>query len=303
MAYYAGSGIGQTQLDAFIPEVWMYEALEQLRNQIVLARTVTMNGSPVPANVGDIIHIPFVGTMSRNAKAANTPITLQQPSSPVDTTLTLNKYYEASFLVEDVALAMANPGVMQALISAAVVPLVEGVETDLFALYSSATNNAGAAAAMSQTLLQTVWAQMNTLKCPSGNRKIVMTSAGMNLLKATSGLQSYFAFSQPDVVARGAVANLEGFDVYWSQLVPLSTDYKCLAYDPGAIMLAMRGLPTPPAQSGWSGSNMTDPVSGLTLSMVYGYNGDGLGVQVTLRVLYGVAIMRQSKLVLVKTTS
>lgn len=300
MAY---TGVGQTELSPFIPEVWMYEGLEQLRNQIVLARTVTKDGSPVPANVGDIIHIPFVGTMTRNAKAANTPVTLQVPSSSSDTTLTLNKYYESSFLVEDVALAMSNPGAMQALISAAIVPIVEGIETDLFALYSSATNNAGAAAAMSGSLLRTVWAQMNTLKCPTGNRKCVMTSAGMNLLKADTGYTNYFAFSDPNVVARGAIANIEGFDLYWSQMVPFSTDYKCLAYDPGAIMLAMRGLPNPPAQSGWSGSNMTDPESGLTLSMVYGYSGDGLGVQITLRALYGMVIQRQSKIVLVKTTS
>lgn len=300
MAY---TGVGQSELSAFIPEVWMGNALEQLRSQIVLARTVTRDSDMGAFQVGDIVHVPFVGTMSRNAKAANTEVTKQVPSSPVDTTLTLDKYYEATFVVEDVAKAMALPSHMNALVEAAIVPIVEGIETDLFGLYSAATNNAGAAAAMSGSLLRTVWAQLNTLKCPTQDRKIIMTSAGMNLLKAESGYQSYFAFADPSVVARGAVANLEGFDVYWSQNVPLSTDYKCLAYNPGAIMMAMRGLPDPPAQTGWQGMNMTDPISGLTLSMVWGYNGDALGLQVTIRALYGVKIIRQSKLVLVKTTS
>lgn len=300
MAY---TGVGETELAAFIPEVWLGNALEQLRSQIVLARTVTKDSDMGVFNIGDIVHVPFVGTMTRNAKAADTEVTKQVPSNPVDTTLTLNKYYEATFMVEDVAKAMALPSHMNALVEAAVVPIVEGVETDLFALYSDATNNAGSAAAMSGSLLRTVWAQLNTLKCPVGNRKIIMTSAGMNLLKAESGYQSYFAFADPAVVARGAVASLEGFDVYWSQNVPLSTDYKCLAYDPGAIMMAMRGLPNPPQGSGWQGMNMTDPVSGLTLSMVWGYNGEALGMQVTIRALYGVKIIRQSKLVLVKTTS
>ena len=91
--------------------------------------------------------------------------------------------------------------------------------------------------------------------------------------------------------------------MYQSQLVPAvagtPVSTKNLAFDPGAIILAMRGLPDAPAGSGAQTSVVNDPVSGLTLRCTIAYNAANLGVQCTIDVLYGVAKLRNEKAVVV----
>ena len=291
--------ITRTSAAAFIPQIWANTALEVLRANVVLAKLVARDTDVAPFTVGDTLNIPYPGTFVANSKTANTPVTLQVPTGST-AQVVLNSHKEASFLIEDAARAVANQDVMKRYVEGAVVALAEQIESDLLGLYSSFTNTTGVGGTnLTMATLLATRKLMNDNKAPKGNRSIIVSDKDEVSLLADPNLQSYFAFAKPEAVANGSIGNLAGFDVYQSQLVPFSTNTKNLAFDPGAIILAMRGLPDAPPGSGAQTSVVRDDVSGLTLRCTIAYNAANLGVQVTLDVLYGVAKLRNEKAVVV----
>lgn len=287
---------------AFIPEIWGLRAFQVLRANMVLANLVTTDSDVGSFNVGDILHIPFPGTFTANAKAANTAVTLQTPTD-TDVTVTLNKHYEASFLIEDIARAMQNQSIMERYIANAVVPLAEQIENDLFALYASLSNSVGVAA-MSITQLLTAAKQLNIQKVPQGNRNLVISpGAHFKLMSdSTAVMANYLSFSRPEEFSAGQFAqNVGGFNMFMSQLVPAATNMRNLAFNPEVFILAMRPLPMNDAP-GASQFVVQDPVSKLVLRQTVAYNPSFLGIQVTLDVLYGVAVLRNAAGCVVNTT-
>lgn len=301
-----------TSAQAFIPEIWAARAFQVLRNNMVLANLVTTDSDVGSFQVGDILHIPFPGSFVANAKVANAAVQLQVPTDN-DITVTLNKQYEVSFLIEDIARAMQNQSIMDRYISNAVVPLAEQIENDLFALYASLTNTvAGTAIAMSlagnagaSPGVLTAARQLNTQKVPVENRHLVMTNAAQfSLMTDTVGaMANFLAFSQPDSIRRGLFAeNVGGFSLHMSQLVPFSTTAKNLAFTPDVFILAMRSLPET-NNPGVSQTVFRDPDSRLTFRQTVAYIPAQLGLQVTLDVLYGVAVLRNAAGCVVPTTA
>jgi hypothetical protein len=286
---------------AFIPEIWAMRAFQVLRANMVLANLVTTDSDVGSFTVGDILHIPFPGTFSANAKSANTNVQLQTPTD-TDVTVTLNKHYEVSFLIEDIARAMQNQAIMDRYINNAVVPLAEQIEGDLFALYASLTNTV-ASATLDDAQLRATRLQLNKQKVPLSNRSIVVAPEAETKLLGATNLATYFAYTQGgDIIRNGLIGRAYGLDVFMSQLVPLSTTLKNLAFTPDVFILAMRALP----ETGNPGVEQTvfqDPASRLTFRQTVSYNASALGIQVTLDVLYGVGILRNAAGTVVLTPS
>lgn len=297
------ANVTQTVVAPFIPQIWANTALEILRNKVVLAKLVTRDSDIAAFQVGDTLNIPYPGTFVANDKAANTPVTLQVPTATT-TSVVLNKHKEASFLVEDAARALSNQDIMARYMTAAVIPIAEQIETDLLGLYSGFTFTTGTSGTdLSAATIRSTRKLMNDNKAPQDNRAMIVSDKDEIALLGDSALQTYFAYSQTQGVKEGSIGRLYGFDIYQSQLVPVvagtPNSTKNLAFDPGAIILAMRGLPDAPAGSGAQTSVVNDPVSGLTLRCTVAYNAQNLGVQVTIDVLYGVAKLRNEKAVVV----
>jgi hypothetical protein len=297
------ANITRTSAGPFIPQIWANTALEILRNRVVLAKLVTRDSDIAAFQVGDTLNIPYPGAFTANDKAANTAVTLQVPTATT-TTVTLNKHKEASFLVEDAARATANQDIIARYMEAAIVPIAEQIESDLLGLYSGFSNSVGTSGTdITASTIRAARKKLNDLKAPVDNRALVVSTKDEIAILGDSTLQSFFAFAQSGTVKEGSIGRLYGFDVYASQLVPVVTgtpnSTKNLAFNPGAIILAMRGLPDAPAGTGAQTSVVQDPVSGLSLRVTMAYNASNLGVQVTVDVLYGVAKLRDEKAVVV----
>jgi len=296
------ANINNTVALPFIPEIWANTALEVLRANIVLAPLVTKDSDVASFTVGSKLHIPYPGTFVANDKATNTPVTKQTPTS-TDTTVTLNKHKEVTFLIEDFTRAQANPVAMQAYMQAAIPPLAEQVETDLFALYSSFTGSVGTSGTdLSAAAIRAVNKKFTDNKIVRGNRNIVISTKDTAALLADSSLQQFFAFNEGargDVTTGLVTDNLYGVRIHESQLVPVvagtPNSTKNLALDPGAIIMAVRSLPDAPAGTGAAQAVVKDPVSGLVLRVTLSYSADNLGVQCTTDILYGVAKLRDEK--------
>lgn len=298
------ANITTTTAAAFIPEIWAQRALEVMRANVVLAKLVTKDTDVAAFQYGDVLHIPYPGTFTANDKAANSAVTLQTPTGGADISVTLNKHKEVSFLIEDPARAQANQDLMDRYINAAVPALVEAIESDLFALYSSITASVGTSGTdISASTIRSARKKLNDNKVPLQPRHLVISPKDEIALLGDSNLATYFANARSEAIAQGAIGQLYGFTVWMSQLVPVvagtPNSTKNLAFHPEFAILAMRALPEPPAGAGARSAAIRDPESGLVIRVTSAYNPTYLGVQVTLDVLYGVALLRDDAAVVV----
>jgi hypothetical protein len=125
----------------FIPEVWSKELQRATESNLVAARLVKRFDSEVQ-NVGQIIHIPKISNLSANVKSANTQVTLQSPTE-TKLDLTVNKHYEASFLIEDYLEAEAAYRIQEEYKEKAAYALAKQVDTDILALNTGITQSVG----------------------------------------------------------------------------------------------------------------------------------------------------------------
>ncbi len=284
----------------FIPEVWANRALEVLRANTVLARLVARDTDVAAFQVGDILHIPYPGTFTAQDKAAGSAVAVQTPSGGSEVQVALNRHKEVSFIVEDVARAQANQDLLDRYLAAAVPAIAEAIERDLFSLYTDISASVGTSGTdVSAATIRAARKALNENRCPVAPRHLVVSSKDEVALLGDTGLATYFANSRAEAIAQGAIGQLYGFTVWMSQLVPVVAgtpdSTKNLALHPEAIILAMRGLPEPPASTGAQAATIRDPESGLVVRVLYAYNPSYLGVQVTLDVLYGVKVLRAEK--------
>jgi hypothetical protein len=294
------ANITTTVAQYFIPEVWAQRALEVLRANMVLARLVAKDSDVAAFQVGDILHIPYPGTFTAQDKSAGSAVNVQTPTGGTEVQVALNKHKEVTFIVEDVARAQANQDLLDRYLNAAVPALAEAIESDLFALYANLTASVGTSGTdISAATIRSARKMLNDAKCPVAPRHMVISSKDEIALLGDSNLAAYFANARAQAVAEGSIGSLYGFTIWMSQLVPTvagtPVSTKNLAFHPEAFILAMRGLPEPPAGSGAQAATIRDPDSGLVLRVLYAYNPSYLGVQVTLDVLYGVKVLRDEK--------
>ena len=98
---YTGSNVGKNNVDVFIPEIWSGEVKRELDSNFLMKQCARIN--PVQfAKKGDTVHIPEVYRLAVNDKTYNTPVTLQNQTNG-EFTMTIDKYKEVSFMIEDVA--------------------------------------------------------------------------------------------------------------------------------------------------------------------------------------------------------
>jgi len=289
-----------TTAQNFIPEIWAQNAMQVLRNNMVLANLVTRDSDVGAFAQGDTLHIPFPGTFVANDKAPGGNVTTQVPTD-AEVVVVLNKHKEVTFLIEDVPKVQANQDLMNRYLTNAIVPIAEQIETDLFALYASLTNSV-ASASMTGAQILAGMLKLNQNKVRLQDRNLVISPGSQVKLLSDTNLQSFFAFSEPQAIRNGGIGRAYGFNIFMSQLTPLATTYKNLAFTPDAFILAMRSLP----ESGNPGVDqmvVQDPESSLQFRQTVSYNPNALGVQVTLDVLYGVNVLRNAGGTVVLTPS
>src|SRR3990167_5905661 len=123
---------------AFIPEVWSPEVLRATENALVMAPLVKRFDSLV-TNRGDTINIPNLTNLTASDKATSIQVSLQSPTES-NTTISLNKHKESSFLIEDILKVQGNYDLMAEYTSKAGERIARVIENDLFGEYTNFTN-------------------------------------------------------------------------------------------------------------------------------------------------------------------
>lgn len=294
------ANITTTQL-ATIATIIAARVLGYLKANTVMARLVRRDWDNEVATYGQVIKIQYPGTLSANDKAQGSTVTLQQPSAG-EYTVTLNKHKEVSFLIEDFARALARPDWLNTYIDVGVAVLAEQIDGDLTALYSGLSQSINALAGLGEDDFREARRLLNAAKAPLAERFAVLhEDAEYEMLGLEKVTNRDYAETLGSKAAASMVGRFMGFDSFLDQKIAVAAgEVKNLFFHRDAFVLATR--PLPPAPEGGGVAQVTMDEDGVGLRVTLSYSADYLGVQATIDVLYGVAELRDTHGIVVRTT-
>jgi len=256
-----GGFVDNTSAATFIPEIWSDEVIAAYEKNLVLANLVkkmSMQGKK-----GDTIHIPKPTRGSANAKVENQAVTVQNAVES-EVTVTINKHFEYSRLIEDITEAQALASLRQFYTADAGYALAKQVDDDLFTLSKSFGDGDGSAFATSNAYFIDASTGLTSYAVDTVTTSDVFTDAGFRALiqkmddadapmdgrffvippslrNAIMGIDRYVSsdFVDGRGVVNGKIGNLYGIDVYVTSNCPtLETAAENTAGDAirGAIM-------------------------------------------------------------------
>lgn len=238
-----GGTVDNTSAATFIPEIWSDEVVAAYQSNLVLAplvKKMAMTGKK-----GDTLHIPKPVRGTANAKAENTAVTIQNATES-EVTVTIDKHFEYSRLIEDITEAQALASLRQFYTGDAGYALAKQVDTDLFALGKSFGNNNaayegtgsyfidgtngltqyaddtanGAVDVFTDEGFRDLIQKMDDADVPMDNRCLVVPPSVRN---AIMGITRYSSsdFVDGRVVNNGQIGNLYGIDIFVSSNCPV----------------------------------------------------------------------------------
>lgn len=295
--------INRSLIDSFIPEKVATTAINKLTSYMNLGKTVYRDFEAEVASEGDVVRVPKFGTLSANEMSQTGKVTLQNPADD-EVSVTLDQHWEVSFLIRDVAKAMAKPGVLEGYVKNGVIALAEKIENKLASLYTGAGDTV--TGTFSKDKIREARKKLVDNKVPRIAPKYVyLDTDGYDTLLADTVIGKANEFGNSSALVDGEVRKLFGFGIFESQNIVTSgspATYHSLAYVEEAMALVMRPLPNPGEGLGVRSAVVNDPETGLGMRVSYSWDGDHLGVQVTLDVLFGVGVLRPELLIDIQHT-
>ena len=211
----------------FIPEIWSDEVIAGYKKNLVLANLVT--NMKHTGKKGDSIHIPAPARGSANAKAASTQVTLNAPSHS-EVVVSINKHYEYSTLIEDIAEVQALSSLRRFYTDDAGYALATRVDTDLFGLVSALNggtqlggDGGSSAADITDAGIRKMILTLDNNDTPMDNRSLVIPPVAANDLLGINRFTEQQYIGNGDAIKTGKIGQIYGVDVYVSSNCPTSS--------------------------------------------------------------------------------
>lgn len=279
-AFNSGNvNVGITAGNVFRPNVWSKEVLMFVKSNLVLLPLIKHYDADVKSS-GQTVEIPNVSAITASLKAANTVVTLNYYTE-TKTTITINRHYESSFLVEDILATQSNFETRSDYTQAAAYAIAEKIDSDLATAmttaWKTATQTNGAyGTAIADVNILSVNRYLSENKAPRTDRVLVVHPKGESELLNIDKYVRYDALGTGEAIKSGKLGTIYGVDVFMSQnLVYLDTatdEYNSLMFHKEAWAIAMQMSPRTQAQ----------------------YKQEHLGWLVTVDVLYGHTALRSN---------
>lgn len=294
--------IGVGEFDDSIATVIAAEALGYLKANTVMSRLVARDWDNEVATHGQTIKIPYGGTPSVNDKSDDSTVTKQVLEDSAYT-VTLNKHKEITFIIEDIARALARPDWLNRYLADSLMVLAEQIDSDLTALYSGFTQTIDATSGLGEDDFRGARRLLNSAKAPLGQRyAVVHEDAEYEALGIERIVNRDYAESLGSMAADSYVNRFGGFDIFLDQKVAVAGgECKNVFFQRNAMVLATRPLPNDAGRFGGA-TQVVASEDGMGLRVTMSYDTDYLGPKVTIDVLYGVAELRDNHGVVVSTT-
>jgi hypothetical protein len=280
----------------FIPTIIANKALQRFPAYLNLARTVSKDSDWVTATAGATIQVPKTGAVVANDKTAGNVFTKQNPTG-TNVSVTLNKHKEVTFTIDDVTKVLDNQDTQAKYGEDGAIALAEAVESSLAALHPSITStitwDRTSATTIDASLLR-VRKFFTDQKVPKTEQKYLYVDS--TIFNDLLGVQKYTDQSWRggnNTVAEGQMIKTYGFEIWESQMIETTGSpvaYHNLAYTRGGLVLASRPLPRPEGFGG-NFAVVNDPSIGLSVRTLFWYNADLGAHQLTIDLLYGVAVL------------
>jgi N4-gp56 family major capsid protein len=212
----------------FIPELWSDEVIGAYKSSLVLANLVTKMSHK--GKKGDTIHIPKPTRGTASAKSANTQVTLSAATNTV-VDISINKHYEYSKLIEDIAEVQALASMRKFYTDDAGYALATQVDDDLFTaaqalnggtLVSGATGAAGTSADITDAGIRKMMLALDNADVPMDNRALVLPPVAASDLLGIDRFTEQAFVGDGNAIKTGKIGNIYGLDVYISSNCPTS---------------------------------------------------------------------------------
>jgi len=250
----------------FIPELWSDEVIGAYRSNLVVANLVTKLSHK--GKKGDSIYIPVPERGSASIKAAGTQVVLSAATN-TKVTVNINKHYEYSKLIEDIAEVQALASFRKFYTEDAGYALAKQVDSDLFTLaetfaktgvgvvggtgaamyekavigsngttlYNGASSNA---AAISDAGIRGMILQLDDADVPMDNRVMVIPPVAASTMLGLNRFTEQQFIGNGDAIKTGKIGMIYGMEVYVSTNCPTatSTDRVGMIMHKDALVLA-----------------------------------------------------------------
>jgi len=247
--------ITTTTAAVFLPTIWSIETLKATENAFVAAGLVKRYDSLVKSR-GQAIQIPNISNLTVTAKAANTDVTTQAITE-TSTTLTINKWYESSFGIEDMAAVQSNYDLRSEYSQKAGYAIAKQVDTDVLGLYTGlTTTDVGTYGTdISDSTIVSAILTLNLNDMPLENRAMIIHPSQMAaIMRIDKFVKADYLgeYNQPTPVKRGPNSRymwgqIYGVPVYYTNNVPATagtpTQYHNLLIHKEAFALALQQAP------------------------------------------------------------
>lgn len=291
-----------------IPTIIAQGVIAKLPGYMNLAKTVAKDTDFETAfNVGDTLNITKTGTLTAKQKTAGTAKVVQSPTA-TDATVSLDQHWYVSFLEEDITKMLQKPDLQASYVDDAAIALAEKIEGVILALHPSLTNTLTFDATSSDTIdasLMLIRSWFAKKKVPYATPKYAyLNTTVIDKLLAVSKYASVDYNNEKSAVVDGAIKRLYGINIFESQLVPTSGSpvaYHNVAYTRNGLILATRPMPLDGNGMGVRQRRFNDPNTGISLRLTESYNTDHMGVEITMDVLFGTAILNNDYVVEVES--
>jgi len=227
----------------FIPELWSDEVIGAYKSNLVVANLVTKLSHK--GKKGDSIHIPVPARGSASAKAANTQVTLSAATNTA-VTVSINKHYEYSKLIEDIAEVQSLASMRKFYTDDAGYALATQVDDDLFALgeglqggtvggsgasswekavigstgATDYTGNSSNAADITDAGIRKMILTLDDADVPMDNRSLILPPIAANDLLGINRFTEQQFIGSGDAIKTGKIGQIYGVDVYISSNCP-----------------------------------------------------------------------------------
>jgi len=251
----------------FIPEIWSDEIVAAYKKNLVAANLIKkMN---FRGKKGDTVHIPAPVRGAASAKTAENTVTLQAASAS-DIAVLINKHYEYSRLIEDIAEVQALTSMRQFYTDDAGYALAKQVDTDLIQLGRGVNSGAGTAAyanayiggdgttaytsgspnasALTDAAIRRSIQRLDDADVPMDGRFLIVPPSARNTLMGLARYteQAFVGESgSANTIRNGEIGNLYGIPVFVSSNADTATGSAricLLAHKDFAVLVEQQGI-------------------------------------------------------------